>query len=593
MNRQPLLIVLLFFVAGILTEENVNFPLWAVFSGLFSFVIVLAFAFSKSILFQKLKNFALCCLFFFLGIFLHFQQNNFSLPSVENGKTEIKFILKKKLNSNENFKKYEVEILKTTTGKIGSTYQAILSIPQSFPELDFANYYSAMVYLKKVEPPKQDFLFDYAKYLKRKNIFYQAWFQSDLSKSEKEMTFSEKIKQGRLKILENISHSNLSVKTVAFTKGIILADRTEMDAGLVSDFSRTGLVHFLAISGTHMVIIFWLIMFLLRKILPNSKKNWAIILSLLFIWIFTVFIDYGSSVVRSSVMITVYYIYHLLHRKADLLHAMALAGFILLLVDTNAIFDVGFQLSFLAVLGIFWLNPALVRVLPKPKNNLQKFLISIITVSISAQLATLPLVLFYFHQYSILSVFANLIIVPFSEIIIVFSLLMTIVLGIGIELTWLNAIYELVVTFLLKTIHFFSEINWAFQENIPMSILEAGLLLVIIYFLRDILTKKSTKVILRFSFVFILFVGVRMLLNYYFQNTMEVIEIQNNKQKIILYKDQKKLWVFAKSTINEPKTIQFVIQPYLSNRRISEYSIKYIPDNYSQVMVNGKAYSLE
>jgi competence protein ComEC len=272
---------------------------------------------------------------------------------------------------------------------------------------------------------------------------------------------------------------------------------------------------------------------------------------------------------------------------------MALAGFILLLVDTNAIFDVGFQLSFLAVLGIFWLNPALVRVLPKPKNNLQKFLISIITVSISAQLATLPLVLFYFHQYSILSVFANLIIVPFSEIIIVFSLLMTIVLGIGIELSWLNTVYELVVTFLLKTIHFFSEINWAFQENIPMSILEAGLLLVIIYFLRDILTKKSTKVILRFSFVFILFIGVRMLLNYYFQNTMEVIEIQNNKQKIILYKDQKKLWVFAKSTINEPKTIQFVIQPYLSNRRISEYSIKYIPDNYSQVMVNGKAYSLE
>ena len=123
-------------------------------------------------------------------------------------------------------------------------------------------------------------------------------------------------------------------------------------------------------------------------------------------------------------MISAYYGFVLLQRKPDLLHAMAIAGFAILMVDTQQLFDVGFQLSFLAVLGIYWLNEPILRYLRKPRSKVQNFLVNMVSIGFAAQLATLPLVVYYFHQYSFLSIIANLVILPFSEIIIIFSLLM-------------------------------------------------------------------------------------------------------------------------------------------------------------------------
>lgn len=113
----------------------------------------------------------------------------------------------------------------------------------------------------------------------------------------KNTLLADKVKQIRLDFLQRIDSSMLSTESRDFLKGIILADRTDMDAGISADFTKTGLVHFLAISGTHMIIIFWLIMFFLKRCFPLRLRNVAVIISLLLIWCFAVFIDYGSSVV--------------------------------------------------------------------------------------------------------------------------------------------------------------------------------------------------------------------------------------------------------------------------------------------------------
>ena len=88
---------------------------------------------------------------------------------------------------------------------------------------------------------------------------------------------------------------------------------------------------------------------------------------------FAVFIDYGSSVVRSCLMLTFYYVMILLQRKPDLLHSMALSGLIILIADTQQLFDIGFQLSFLAVFGIYWLNRPVLNCLPKARNSVHDF----------------------------------------------------------------------------------------------------------------------------------------------------------------------------------------------------------------------------
>lgn len=122
-----------------------------------------------------------------------------------------------------------------------------------------------------------------------------------------------------------------------------------------------------------MIIIFWLIMFFLKRCFPLRLRNVAVIISLLLIWCFAVFIDYGSSVVRSCLMLTFYYIMVLLQRRPDLLHSMALAGLVILMLDTQQLFDIGFQLSFLAVFGIYWLNRPILNCLPKARNNIHDF----------------------------------------------------------------------------------------------------------------------------------------------------------------------------------------------------------------------------
>ena len=162
----------------------------------------------------------------------------------------------------------------------------------------------------------------------------------------------------------------------------------------------------------------------LKRCFPLRLRNIAVIISLLLIWCFAVFIDYGSSVVRSCLMLTFYYIMVLLQRKPDLLHSMALAGLVILMLDTQLLFDIGFQLSFLAVFGIYWLNRPILNCLPKARNNIHDFFLQVVSVTLSAQLITLPLILYYFHQFSFVSVIANLVIVPLSEIIILLSLLM-------------------------------------------------------------------------------------------------------------------------------------------------------------------------
>src|SRR5690606_8536139 len=167
-------------------------------------------------------------------------------------------------------------------------------------------------------------------------------------------------------------------------------------------------------------------------------QNADIITSLLFIWLFAIFIDNRNPVIRSCIMLTIYYVYVLLQRKPDLLHAMALAAFIILIVDSQQIFDVGFQLSFIAVLGIYWLNLPILNRFPKYRNKPQLYMFSIGSITLAAQFATLPLVLYYFHQFSLISFIANLVIIPIAEIIIIYSMFLAPMAGLGIKFSYIG-----------------------------------------------------------------------------------------------------------------------------------------------------------
>lgn len=527
-------------------------------------------------------------MFFGIGIILHFF-NTHEGPVAVTANQTITFKISGKLNSNEKYRKYEavVQVEK-------QVFKAIVYSPKSEMQLDFNHYYQSKAFISKPKAPQYDFQFDYSKYLQRKNIDFQCYINDEVYAAERtDLSLGEQFSQLRLDVLQDIDKTQMSSQSKEFLKGIILADRTDIDAQTVQDFSRSGLIHFLAISGTHIVVVFGLFYFLLIKILPARCRKYAIVISLVLIWLFTAFIGFGSSVVRSSMMLSVYFIYVLLQRKPDLLHAVALSAFIILLFDTQQLFDIGFQLSFLAVLGIFWLNRPILSHLPKQDNRFKKIIFNTISISISAQVATLPLVLYYFHQFSFISILANFFIVPFSEMIIVFSFLMTAFIAFNIDFEYLNIMYGFVIEILLGVIHWFAGFNTVFFENIPMNLPEVFFLFLIIALLRAVILKYNLKNLTVWITAVAVFYVLRFGFDMYESQKPEVLIHNFSKNKVISIKKNNEACFLIKENSDKERIVKFIINPYCSSRRIKRTEIRRLPNTAKKLVYQGKIYEIK
>ena len=591
MNKQPLLICAISFGLGIFFQDKFDFPFWGTAAILVLGIVgFLAGFFIRNFFFDRLKSAFLVFLFFGIGIFLHFLNSNSAqnFDFEKNKTTKIVFQLSKKLNSNERNKRYEVEIL-----NFEKPFSAVISIPKEQKELDFLHFYSAEAYLNPTQKPQYDFQFDYQKYLARQNIHYQGFIPDEISFKKKEsVNFTDKIKQKRLDLLFRIDNSSLQPQNKAILKGIILADRTEIDQEIINHFSKTGLIHILAISGSHMAIIFLMILFVLNPIFSVKYRNIPIYISLAAIWGFAIFIDYGNSVVRSCIMITVYYIMIFLQRKPNLLHSLALAGMMILSIDTQQLFDVGFQLSFLAVFGIFWLYKPITNHYKPLKNRAIRFILNTFSLSLAAQLTTLPLILFYFHQFSIMSVFINVVSIMVSQGFIIFSFIVSILFGIEFTPDWLLEIYDWCASFFLNMVAFFSKTDFSFVENVSIEIPELIILFVLVYLLRSVFEKPNVKTFTRFSFFILLFIFTRILINFYFWKKEEMLLHSFFKQNIISVKQGDKAVFIMSNEADTEKINNFIIKSYITSRRMKNIEIKKV-EPMTKLKINQTIYEIK
>ncbi|MEZ7928270.1 DUF4131 domain-containing protein, partial [Cloacibacterium sp.] len=184
MNKQPLLILWICFIFGILISEKLSLSTVLVNVFLSFSFLFLVFSFLKIDFFFKIKDYVLAIFFLVLGIFAHELHNKEQvLPNFPNS-SEVVFTLDKKLNSNEKNKRYEVKILKVNDeiNHLG----LVLSVPKEENELDFKHFYKAEIYLNKVKANANDFGFDYQKYLARKHIYFQGYAPNSFQVAEKE-----------------------------------------------------------------------------------------------------------------------------------------------------------------------------------------------------------------------------------------------------------------------------------------------------------------------------------------------------------------------------------------------------------------------
>ena len=590
MNKQPLFVCTLGFISGICFQDYFNLSQLWVISGIVLGVILFGLGNIKTLFFDKIKSVFLLFLFFSLGIFIHFLNSQpEQLPVLTKNKPiNIVFKLEQKLNSNEKNRRYEIQIL-----NFKNPFSAVISIPKNQQELNFLHIYNTKAYLNPTEKPQHDFQFNYQKYLARQKIFVQGYIPNEISAIPKtKLSFTDRIKHQRWILLNKIEQSSLQTQNKALLKGIILADRTEIDKEIIQNFTRTGLIHILAISGSHMAIIFLLILFFLKPIFSIKYKNVPIYLSLLAIWAFAILIDYGNSVMRSCIMISIYYVMIFLQRKPDLLHSIALSALLILTWDTHQLFNIGFQFSFIAVLGIFWLYQPIIQLFGKVKNHILRFTLNSFALSFSAQLAVIPLVIYYFHQFSWLSIFINTISIFISQAFIIFSFIVCILFGFNLAVDEILDIYDLSASFFLNMIAFFSRWDFSFLQNIPLNFIELSILLFIVYFLREIFVRPNLKIFLKSLFLGLLFVLTRICYNFYWEQKDEVLSHSFYQQNLISVKKGKHITFILSETINQSKAQEFIINPYFSSRRAEFLEIKIIPKG-TKLKINNSFYIVE
>ena len=225
MRKDPLFILFICLVLGIFFQDYLFLADKIIYLVLIVSFLSLFFTSVKNFYFYKLRPVLLGFLFFTIGIFIHSLHSKKPVLPVLKGKETITFKITKKLNSNEKNRRYEIAAWKNK-----EYFKSVLSFPKAENELNYLHYYQGDVYVNKIEKPYSDFQFDYGKYLSRKGIYFQSYLPKSLKIADREdLSFIEKVKQRRLETLAKIDQTNLQKRTREFAKGIILADRTEMD----------------------------------------------------------------------------------------------------------------------------------------------------------------------------------------------------------------------------------------------------------------------------------------------------------------------------------------------------------------------------
>ena len=205
----------------------------------------------------------------------------------------------------------------------------------------------------------------------------------------------------------------------AIVTAMVVGLRTQLNPYLKEAYANAGIIHVIAISGLHIALFFVLINGVLSRFI-QSKLLLAIIV-LLIIWFYCFVAGMTASVVRAALMYSIVIVGQAFHRKTNLLNNLCCSAFVLLLINPNYLFDIGFQLSYLAITGIvvidlFWNNTL---ALPSLVLN---YVWALLRVSFVAQMATFPLLLLYFHKISLSFLIANLLVIPISTVIIWLSL---------------------------------------------------------------------------------------------------------------------------------------------------------------------------
>ncbi len=265
--------------------------------------------------------------------------------------------------------------------------------------------------------------FDYAGYLEKDGIFTSSFVRSDKIVFRKCKNPSLKYKFKRLKskyiclVQRTSEDSSQSAIRIAITTG----DKRYLENSVRGAFSKSGTMHILAVSGLHTGILFSFVTFILIPLGGNRFSNITrYIIQIIFLWGYASFTGFSPSVFRASLMLTVHLTAKMAGRGNWLFHSLTLSALIICIINPYSIFELGFQLSYTALLSIIFIHPT-INLLYKPTLKFSKYIWGVISMSIACQIGTSLIIITTFGYFPVYFLLANLIAIPLTSIILLLS----------------------------------------------------------------------------------------------------------------------------------------------------------------------------
>lgn len=450
----------------------------------------------------------------------------------------------------------------------------IFYIPQdSLRNVQVDDRISMISVLENIAGPLNPYQFNYKNYLANKGVYKEIDFRkSKFLNFEKQPKSSLKglAARARSTIITELKKNGFQDDELAIIEALLLGEKKDVSKEVYNQYADAGVIHILAVSGLHVGIILLLLNYLLSPL--KYFAHGALIQLILVVgllWCFAFLAGLSASILRAVTMFTFVAIGMHFNRKGHVLNAVATSLIIILLINPFYLFEVGFQLSYVAVISIVIFQPVFNRFF-KVEKKLPKMLWGIFTVSWAAQIGVLPLTLFYFHQFPGLFFVSNLIILPFLGIILGVGILVIALALFGMLPSFIAEAYELIIFYLNSIVRWISEQQVFVLKDIPFSDFQAIAFYVLICSTFLFLKKMSAK---RFQYILGSIILIQLVFVYQKRENSEseVVVFHQSRNSALGIKENHSLKTYSDSDIENAS----FLKTYLLEEEIAQENVEY------------------
>jgi competence protein ComEC len=540
---------------------------------------------------QKLHKLVTICsfsLFFFIGF------TSINIEKIENQKNHysnsksfsvnqvlpIKIEILKKLKPNKFYDKYEAEVL--TINDVNYNGKVLLQVKKDSALRSF-KVDSKLFLLAEFTPIRaalNPYEFNYKKYLSERLIYHQIIIEkgSFLVLNSNTKSLKGAASKIRFTINEALKKNGFGGEELAIMNALLLGQRQSVSKELLQHYSNAGAIHILAVSGLHVGIIMLLLSFLFK---PLHYFKWgkitAMFLVVISLWIYAIIAGLSPSIVRAVTMFTALTIGIYVNKPTNVYNTLFISMLFLLLFNPLFLFEIGFQLSYLAVFSIVWLQPKLYKLIHLKFWFFRK-LWQLFTVSLAAQIGVLPLSLYYFHQFPGLFFISNLVIIPFLGFILAFGIAVIFFSVFDVLPKFLGELFQEIINALNTFIAWVSAQERFILSEVTFSL---ELMLSVYLFLLALVLFVELKQIKYLYATFFVIIGIQsfMFVNK-FNNQTENSLIVFNKSRNSLIAERKGNLLKVFSTIDSINEKEYPLKPYLVEANLKDVTFNKLLNIY-------------